>query len=181
MARKKGPVWKHYNIKDNNNKEKHPYVECKYCPKKFERGIPERMQDHLDQKCPKAPDNAKSQFGQQNTTSRIDHMSERESQSLSSLTLSDSLTLNKETAITQTNNSSQSGSLYNIYYTDSNYEFGKEFEYYKEAANKGHIDSISWLGICCMFGIEIPRNNDKARELNDLYDKVKKVTSFEYL
>src|SRR4051794_36038545 len=31
------------------------------------------MQDHLDQKCPKAPDNAKSQPGQQNTTSRIDH------------------------------------------------------------------------------------------------------------
>ncbi|CAB4391545.1 unnamed protein product [Rhizophagus irregularis] len=69
--RKKGPVWKHFNSIDNNS---HPRVQCIYCSKEFKRAIPERMQAHLDKKCPNAPNNAKSQSDQQNnSTSIIDY------------------------------------------------------------------------------------------------------------
>jgi hypothetical protein len=71
-ARKKRPVWKHFNSGDRNINS-HPYVQCKYCFKDFQRAVPERMQAHLD-KCPGAPNNAKSQSKQQNTASTIDHV-----------------------------------------------------------------------------------------------------------
>ena len=41
-------------------------VKCKYCSKDFKRAVPEQMQAHLDKNCLKAPNNAKSQFRQQN-------------------------------------------------------------------------------------------------------------------
>src|SRR5579862_1982322 len=59
MVRKKGPVWEHFNSGSRN--DSHPHVQCKYCLKDFKRAIPERMQAHLDKKCPNAPSNAKSQ------------------------------------------------------------------------------------------------------------------------
>ncbi|CAB5362713.1 unnamed protein product [Rhizophagus irregularis] len=58
--RKKGPVWEHFNSGNKNN-DSHPHVQCKYCSKAFQRAVPERMQTHLDKKCPKAPINSKSQ------------------------------------------------------------------------------------------------------------------------
>src|SRR5579859_7648269 len=61
--REKKPVCKHWNIIQKINNEKHPHARCKYCPKEFKRAIPERMQKHLDKKCPHAPSNAKSQTG----------------------------------------------------------------------------------------------------------------------
>ncbi|GET03290.1 hypothetical protein GLOIN_2v1786327 [Rhizophagus clarus] len=54
---KRKPAWEHYNYEDK--KEPHPRVECKYCSKEYKRGVPERMQNHLD-RCKKAPKNAKS-------------------------------------------------------------------------------------------------------------------------
>ncbi|CAB4402743.1 unnamed protein product [Rhizophagus irregularis] len=80
MVRKKGPVWEHFQIIGNNNNP-HPHVQCKHCSKDFQRAVPERMQAHLNKKCPKAPNNVKSQIKQQNTTSKIDnieHMSEEQ-------------------------------------------------------------------------------------------------------
>ncbi|CAB5191661.1 hypothetical protein GLOIN_2v1786332 [Rhizophagus irregularis DAOM 181602=DAOM 197198] len=62
-VRKKGPVWAHFIIVDKSNNS-HPPVQCKYCSKKYQRAVPERMQVHLD-KCPKAPIIAKSQSGKQ--------------------------------------------------------------------------------------------------------------------
>ncbi|CAG8532724.1 7270_t:CDS:2 [Rhizophagus irregularis] len=73
--RKKGPVWEHFNS-GNKNDDSHPHVQCKYCSKAFQRAVPERMQTHLDKKCPKAPINSKSQSVQKNATSIyiIDHI-----------------------------------------------------------------------------------------------------------
>ncbi|CAB4389816.1 unnamed protein product [Rhizophagus irregularis] len=82
--RKKGEVWNHFTIvsKDYNS---HPHVRCNHCSKDFQRGVPERMQAHVNTKCSKAPNNAK----QQNTISITDnnsfHMSEKEQSSLESL------------------------------------------------------------------------------------------------
>ncbi|CAB4409268.1 unnamed protein product [Rhizophagus irregularis] len=84
MVRKKGPVWEHFRIISNNDNP-HPHVQCKHCSKDFQRAVPERMQAHLNKKCPKAPNHAKSQTKQQNTTSKIgniEHMSEEEQKSL---------------------------------------------------------------------------------------------------
>ncbi|GET03286.1 kinase-like domain-containing protein [Rhizophagus clarus] len=76
MVRRKGPVWEHYNSVNSGN-DPHPHVRCKYCSKDFQRAVPERMQAHLDKKCPKAPNNAKSKFSQQNTSSIIDNLNDR--------------------------------------------------------------------------------------------------------
>ncbi|CAG8617557.1 11366_t:CDS:2 [Rhizophagus irregularis] len=84
MVRKKGPVWEHFQIIDNKD-NRHPHVQCKHCSKDFQRAVPERMQAHLNKKCPKAPNHVKSQTKQQNTTSKInniEHMSEEEQKSL---------------------------------------------------------------------------------------------------
>ncbi|RIA88571.1 hypothetical protein C1645_739295 [Glomus cerebriforme] len=77
MVRRKGPVWKHFYCKIEND-DSHPHVQCKYCSKVFQRAVPERMQSHLDKKCPEAPNDAKSQYKQQNssTTSRIDNFND---------------------------------------------------------------------------------------------------------
>src|ERR1700722_1274365 len=77
MVRKKGPVWENFNIKSNHD-DPHPHVQCKYCFKDFKRAVPERMQAHLDKKCPKAPTNVKLQYKQQNTSriENFDSMSE---------------------------------------------------------------------------------------------------------
>ena len=84
MARKKGPVWEHFNSVNSNS---HPKVQCKYCTKDFKRAVPERMQAHLDKKCPNAPNNAKSQpLEQKNNISTVarfsDHMDQEEQKSL---------------------------------------------------------------------------------------------------
>ncbi|CAB4402730.1 unnamed protein product [Rhizophagus irregularis] len=84
MVRKKGPVWEHFQIISNIDNP-HPHVQCKHCSKDFQRAVPERMQAHLNKKCQNAPNNAKSQTKQQNTTSIIDnieHMNEEEQKSL---------------------------------------------------------------------------------------------------
>ncbi|GES75624.1 kinase-like domain-containing protein [Rhizophagus clarus] len=69
-ARKKRPVWEHFNI----NTDLHPHVQCKYCFKDFQRAAAERMQAHLDKKCPRAPNNAKSRTKKQNNSSKIDYI-----------------------------------------------------------------------------------------------------------
>src|SRR3954452_19751518 len=74
--RKKSHVWDHYII-ENRSVDKHPPVKCEYCSKYFKRGVPERMQAHLD-KCSSAPYNVKSQFRQQNTTSITNNSNARE-------------------------------------------------------------------------------------------------------
>ncbi|CAB4492829.1 ribonuclease H-like domain-containing protein [Rhizophagus irregularis DAOM 181602=DAOM 197198] len=93
--RKKKLVWEHFTIEDKSV-DKHPPVKCSYCLKEFKRGVPERMQAHLDYKCSNAPYNVKSQFGQQNTTSITgnfnDHTREKEQQSLEIL-LTEALSL----------------------------------------------------------------------------------------
>ncbi|CAB4485444.1 unnamed protein product [Rhizophagus irregularis] len=61
--RKKGRVWVHFKTIVESN-DSHPPVQCKYCSKKYQRAVPERMQAHLD-KCTNAPSNAKSQPKQQ--------------------------------------------------------------------------------------------------------------------
>ncbi|CAG8615248.1 10059_t:CDS:1, partial [Rhizophagus irregularis] len=75
--RKKGAVWKHFfkTVVESNNS--HPFVQCKYCCKNYQRAVPERMQAHLD-KCSKAPSNAKSQPKQQQLINNFNggHMSE---------------------------------------------------------------------------------------------------------
>ncbi|CAB4446221.1 unnamed protein product [Rhizophagus irregularis] len=93
--RKKKLVWEHFTIEDTSV-DKHPPVKCNYCLKEFKRGVPERMQAHLDYKCSNAPCNVKSQSGQQNTTSITgnfnDHTREKEQQSLEIL-LTEALSL----------------------------------------------------------------------------------------
>ncbi|CAG8679137.1 1460_t:CDS:2 [Rhizophagus irregularis] len=61
--RKKGPVWEHFIIVDKSNNS-HPPVQCKYCSKKYERAVPERMQAHLN-KCQTALNDSKLQSRQQ--------------------------------------------------------------------------------------------------------------------
>ena len=61
MEREKKSVWKHWTIIQKNKGEKHPHARCNYCPKEFKQAIPKRIQEHLDKKCPNAPNNAKSQ------------------------------------------------------------------------------------------------------------------------
>ncbi|RIA84978.1 hypothetical protein C1645_741935 [Glomus cerebriforme] len=78
LPRKKKPVWDHFCITGKND-DPHPSVRCNHCSKEYKRAVPGRMQDHLDKKCSVAPDIAKSQSRQQNTTSTVDrsgnHMS----------------------------------------------------------------------------------------------------------
>jgi phage FluMu protein Com len=134
MVRKKGPVWQHYCI-ENNDDNSHPHVKCKYCDKEFKRAVPERMQTHLDKKCPHAPDNAKLQSRQQNTTSNLDHLSEEEKKSLK-LLLSKAFKLtNREKVKVQTNDIDQSPS------------------------------DMRHLGYCYQCGIGTEKNEEKAFEL----------------
>src|SRR6266487_296822 len=67
MVKKKGAVWKHWTIiteesnEENNisRKKTHPSVRCNYYSKLFEQGTSKRMQVHLNDSCPRAPDSAK--------------------------------------------------------------------------------------------------------------------------
>ncbi|GES73305.1 kinase-like domain-containing protein [Rhizophagus clarus] len=68
--RKKRPVWNHFNSLSRSDVS-HPHVQCIYCSKEFQRAVPERMQVHLDKKCPNAPNNAKSQSSQLNITTSV--------------------------------------------------------------------------------------------------------------
>ncbi|CAB4418420.1 unnamed protein product [Rhizophagus irregularis] len=68
--RKKGPVWEHFYIVSRHD-DSHPHVQCIHCLKDFQRGVPGRMQAHLDKKCQNAPIDAKSQFYQHNNTTSI--------------------------------------------------------------------------------------------------------------
>ncbi|RIA82657.1 hypothetical protein C1645_835015, partial [Glomus cerebriforme] len=150
MVRKKGPVWKHFNIESQNNAS-HPYVRCKYCSKHFERAVPERMQAHLDKKCPEAPNIAKSQHRKQNTTSRIDNLSDSLSEEILDILVPPS----------------------KMYQFGYRYQHGigteknetKAFKFYKQAAEKGHIDSMNDLGYCYQHGIGTEKNEIKAFEL----------------
>ncbi|RIA88465.1 hypothetical protein C1645_725880, partial [Glomus cerebriforme] len=194
MVRKKGPVWEHFQIISKNN-DPHPHVRCKYCSKDFRRAVPERMRAHIDKKCPVAPNNAKFQFIQQNTT-RInnvsDHLSEEEQKSpeflLAKLYSSFKLS-NREEEKMQTDDSgdiegsSNSSHLGHKIGVEKNTikafelykkaaEKGyieknkiKEFELYKEAAAKDHIDSIYRLGNCYLLGIGTEKKEIKAFEL----------------
>jgi hypothetical protein len=72
MVKKKGAVWKHWTIiteesnEENNGSRKktHPSVRCNYCSKLFEQGTSKRMQVHLNDSCPRAPDSAKTKVKQ---------------------------------------------------------------------------------------------------------------------
>ncbi|RGB21985.1 hypothetical protein C1646_776867 [Rhizophagus diaphanus] len=130
------------------------------------------MQAHLDYKCLNAPYNIKSQFEQQNTTSITgnfnDHIREKEQQSLEIL-LTEALSLaetsfklpnrEKMEEIKMQMNSNTPSLLKQIrieitteFYKEAEKETKKDdiiaFELYKEAAKKGHNDSIHNLGEC---------------------------------
>jgi len=73
MVKKRGSVWKHWTIiteaesneESNRTKKKvHPSVRCNYCSKHFEQGTSKRMQVHLNDSCPRAPDSAKTKTKQ---------------------------------------------------------------------------------------------------------------------
>ncbi|CAB4417127.1 unnamed protein product [Rhizophagus irregularis] len=173
MVRKKGPVWNHFEI-ISNTINSHPHVKCKYCSKEYKRAVPERMQTHLDKKCVQAPNSAKSQSKQQNTTSNLDHLSEEEKKSLKLLlskVLSPYKLSNKEKVKMQTDDIDQSpGDMRHLGYcyqrgigTERNEE--KAFELYKVAANKGHVISINDLGYCYQHGIGTEKDEIKAFEL----------------
>ncbi|RIA88464.1 hypothetical protein C1645_826327 [Glomus cerebriforme] len=190
MVRKKGPVWEHFNSKSRND-DSHPHVQCKYCPQIFQRAVPERMQAHLDKKCPKAPNNAKSQSIQQNITSTIDNisdnMSEEEQKSLEILLtkalssaevphsfvdnpyviqffqrLRPSFKLpNREMVNKQINDNGDQSGS-----SSDIRQLGveKNVKSYKKASEKGHIDSIYDLGYCYQYGIGVEKDEIKAFE-----------------
>ncbi|GET63251.1 zinc finger BED domain-containing protein 1-like [Rhizophagus irregularis DAOM 181602=DAOM 197198] len=69
MVKKKGTVWKHWTIiteaesneeSSRSKKKTHPSVRCNYCSKVFEQGTAKRMQVHLNDSCPRAPESAKT-------------------------------------------------------------------------------------------------------------------------
>ncbi|GET53362.1 zinc finger BED domain-containing protein 1-like [Rhizophagus irregularis DAOM 181602=DAOM 197198] len=69
MVKKKGTVWKHWTIiteaesneeGSRSKKKTHPSVRCNYCSKVFEQGTAKRMQVHLNDSCPRAPESAKT-------------------------------------------------------------------------------------------------------------------------
>ncbi|RGB33286.1 hypothetical protein C1646_761884, partial [Rhizophagus diaphanus] len=178
MVRKKGPVWEHFEIVGNNNS--HPHVQCKYCSKDFQRAVPERMQAHLNKKCLNAPNNAKSQIKKQNTTSKIDnieHMSE-EQMSLD-LLLANALTSTREVKM-QTDDNEKLLYQSDIRHLGYCYQSGigpekdgiRTFELFKEATEKGDIDSINNLGKCYQSGIGIEK--DEIREF-ELYMEAAKM------
>ncbi|CAB5380525.1 unnamed protein product [Rhizophagus irregularis] len=180
MVRKKGPVWEHFQIVGNNNS--HPHVQCKYCSKDFQRAVPERMQAHLNKKCPKAPNNAKSQIKQQNTTSKIDNIEEHMSEEQISLglLLAKALTPTREEVKMQTDDNEQLLYPSDIRHLGYCYQSGigpekdeiRTFELFKEAADKGDIDSINNLGKCYQSGIGIEK--DEIREF-ELYKEAAKM------
>ncbi|CAB4390905.1 unnamed protein product [Rhizophagus irregularis] len=178
--RKKGAVWKHFfkTVVESNNS--HPPVQCKYCCKNYQRAVPERMQAHLD-KCPKAPSNAKSQPKQQQLINNFNggHMSEDQNANIlssqhftqrpqSSFELQDSEEMNM-----QIEYSDQSEPPSNIRHLGYCYQYGigiekneiRAFQLYKEAAEKGHINSKYDLGRCYLHGVGIEKNEIKAFEL----------------
>ncbi|UZN99926.1 uncharacterized protein OCT59_001185 [Rhizophagus irregularis] len=178
-VRKKGPVWAHFIIVDKSNNS-HPPVQCKYCSKKYQRAVPERMQVHLD-KCPKAPIIAKSQSGKQPVIDDFnDRMSEDDQNAnvLSSQHFFHRLQppfklQNSEEINMQTDYSDQTESHTNIYHLGYCYQHGigiernetRAFQLYKEAAENGHINSKYNLGRCYQHGIGIEKNEIKAFEL----------------
>ncbi|RGB30427.1 hypothetical protein C1646_765381 [Rhizophagus diaphanus] len=104
------------------------------------------MQAHLNEKCPNAPNSAKSQTKQQNTISKVDnieHMSEEEQEFSKALASSFKLSIREETKI-QTDDNEQlrySSDIRHICYC---FQQGigiqknekKAFELYKEAAKR---------------------------------------------
>ncbi|CAB5191711.1 hypothetical protein RhiirA5_431971 [Rhizophagus irregularis] len=68
------PCWDHFSVNKDDPHPQNPHVTCNYCSKEYKRGIPERMQAHLDN-CDEAPEEAKAQFNN-------DSMSETEQNSL---------------------------------------------------------------------------------------------------
>ncbi|CAB5388323.1 unnamed protein product [Rhizophagus irregularis] len=178
MVRKKGPVWEHFQIIDNKD-NRHPHVQCKHCSKDFQRAVPERMQAHLNKKCPKAPNHVKSQTKQQNTTSKInniEHMSEEEQKSLGlllakALTSSSKLTI--EEVKMQTDDNEQLLYPSDIRHLGYCYQRGigteknekKAFELYKEAAKRGNITTINDLAYCYEYGIGTEKDKIRAFEL----------------
>ncbi|CAB4478331.1 unnamed protein product [Rhizophagus irregularis] len=160
MVRKKGPVWKHFQIIGNNDKS-HPRVQCKYCSKDFQRAVPERLQAHLNEKCPNAPNSAKSQTKQQKTISKIDnieHMSEEEQESSKALTSSFKLSTREEAKI-QTDDNEQ------LRYSGIEKDEIRAFELFKEAAGKGDIDAMNNLGKCYQNGIGTEKDKIRAFEM----------------
>ncbi|RIA82659.1 hypothetical protein C1645_862285 [Glomus cerebriforme] len=198
MVRKKGPVWEHFKI-ENNDDNSHPHVRCKYCSKDFKRAVPERMQTHLDKKCSEAPDLAKSQSRKQNITSRIDNFSEHLSEvkiSLESLVSSNDIHYlgyryqhgieiekNEIKAFKLYKQAAEKGHINSMYELGKCYQYGigigknetEAFESYKEAAEKGHIDSIYELVECYQYGIGTEKNEIKAC---GLYEKVTESQNF---
>jgi TPR repeat protein len=169
MAREKGPVWEHFNIKSRNDNS-HPHVQCKYCSKDFKRGIPERMQAHLNKKCPKAPNNVKSQSLQQNINDNIDEEEQKHlvlllENALSSAEVSSSFVENPLVIqfFQRLRPSFKLPSRETINHSGSSTE--KSVELYKKAAEKGHIVSIYELGCCYQYGKGIEKNEIKALEL----------------
>ncbi|CAB4482374.1 unnamed protein product [Rhizophagus irregularis] len=188
MVRKRGPIWEHFYLIDKYE-DPHPHVQCKYCFKEFKRAVPHRMQTHIDEKCPNSP-NVNLRSTQQNTISITDNFNdcarEEEQKSLENL-LTEALSSAKipfsfvdnpliiqffkrlqpsfklpnrekiEEIERQMNDNIQSRSL--------NKNEVKAFELYKEAAEKGHIDSIHNLGYCYQNGLGTEKNEIKAFEL----------------
>jgi hypothetical protein len=67
MRKKKGTIWNYWTVialdsakNSNKNKNKHSAVNCNYCSKVFDRGVPTRMQTYLNNDCLGISDNAKS-------------------------------------------------------------------------------------------------------------------------
>src|SRR6266496_4543737 len=161
MARKKGHIWKHFNIESKNDNS-HPHVQCKYCHKDFQRAVSERMKAHLNKKCPNAPDNAKSQSKKQTTIPRNDSIEymNGEQKSLGFLLVNVLSSFfkspNREEVKMQTNDSEQLLSSSDICLLGYCYQKGigteknekNAFELYQKAAKKGCINAINNLGYC---------------------------------
>ncbi|GBB92466.1 hypothetical protein RclHR1_02010003 [Rhizophagus clarus] len=180
MAREKGPVWEHFNSESRNDNS-HPPVQCKYCLKNYRRGIPERMQAHLDKKCPNAPNNAKSRSLQQNITTTFNEYIDDDEQKYLEILLANALS-SAEVPFTFVENpfviqffqrlrpsfKLPSREIINVQTDDNGYSGSsseKNVELYKKAAEKGHIASIYELGCCYQYGKGIEKNDIKAFEL----------------
>ncbi|CAB5362704.1 unnamed protein product [Rhizophagus irregularis] len=177
--RKKSDAWNHFfkTVVESNNS--HPPVQCKYCCKSYQRAVPVRMQTHLN-RCPNAPSDAKLLPKQQQLINNFNdgHMSEEQNANIlsqhfihrpqSPFELQDSEEMNM-----QTEYSDQSESPSNIHHLGYCHQYGiriekneiKAFQLYKEAAEKGHINSKYNLGRCYQLGAGIEKNEAKAFEL----------------
>ncbi|CAB5356588.1 unnamed protein product [Rhizophagus irregularis] len=166
MVRRKGPVWEHFNSVNSGN-DPHPHVHCKYCSKDFQRAVPERMQAHLDKKCPRAPNNAKSKFSQQNTSSIIDdfrdHISEEEQKSLEIL-------LSKALYSAEVSSSFVDNPLVIQFFQRLRPSFklpNREVINIIQTNDNDQLKSsdIHHLAYCCRYGIGTEKNEVKAFEL----------------